>query len=354
MTETGQTDASATAACHPSEASAGAPTPPPPTRITDYLNSSTVRPKVFLAGLAAAGIERLERDDEERALTVILERPALTRRLTELVHAAARSRSNRKLQKVADAVVRVGGRVARRVAQRAFALEGEELVELRPMTIALAQKVGSAGSARALEGLEPFDLFKLWIWHALARGLGLDDAVEAARTLSGGQTAGRDQTPDKEMVVELLFAPTARPSQLPKLLALTTPALSLAEERAAELDRLQARCITLERNFADAMAKWEALRQLAGEQATALAGAERRIEQLSRDVLDERAAHGHRLRNARGGFIKFLTRDISPRLENALAALVDTPPHLDVTEDRLRFVSSLIGAQARELQDAAG
>jgi hypothetical protein len=349
MTETAPTGARPQAA----ETAAKAPAPPLPTRITDYLTSATARPKAFLSGLAAAGIERLEREDEEQVLAVLVEQPALTRRLAELVHTAAKARHSRKLQKVADAIVRVGGRAARCLAQRAFALGGEELIELQPMTMALAEKVSCAGSAGAIEGLEPFDLFKLWIWHALARGLGLDDAVEAAQKISDGRrTKGAaGQEPDKEVVIELLFAPPTRPSQLPKLLALTAPALSLAQERAAEIDRLQARCALLERRLADAVAKWEALQQHASEQAAALASAERRIEELDRNLLDERAAHGHRQRNARGGFTKFLAKEIGPRLENALEAVTAKPPYLDVTEDRLRFISSLIEAQIRKLQE---
>src|SRR5690349_16649526 len=107
----------------------------------------------------------------------------LTRRLVELVHAAAKSRRNRKLQKVTDAIVRIGGQAARRFAQRTYGLAGENLVELRSMTMALAEQVGGAKSTSSPCSPEPFDLFKLWIWHAIARGLGLDDAVEAARKI---------------------------------------------------------------------------------------------------------------------------------------------------------------------------
>lgn len=327
-------------------------TEPLPTRVSEYLALSKVRPKAFLTGLAAAKIDRFERDDEEQALAMLLDRPELTRRLAELVHTAAKSRRSRTLQKVTDATVRIGGWVARRLAQRAFGLEGEDLTELRSMTMALAENVARAQSASEYKGLEPFSLFKLWIWHALARGLSLDDAVEAARKIgNGGRTNRSNLQPEKETVVELLFSPSSPQSKLSRHLALTAPAMALAQERAAELDRLQANCTSLERRLTDCGSKWEASQHRATELTAALDAAEHRVRQLERDVLDERASHGHRLRNARGNFIGFLEGEICIRLENAMEAISTKPPHLDIAQDRLKAIGLLVNSQIEKLKE---
>ena len=222
------------------------------------------------------------------------------------------------------------------------------------MTLALAEKVDGAKTARAPERTQQFDLFKLWIWYALARGLSLDAAVEAAQKLTTTlRTENPKIEPDKETVVELLFAPSNTMSKLAKYLAVTTPAVELAKERADELDRLQARCRMLEQSLADATAKWQDLQRRADEQVAALDAAKQRIEELDRGVLDERASHAHRMRNARGRFIKFMERDIGPRLANAIEAIVGQPPYLDVADDRLKSINLLIDAEVKKLRDDA-
>jgi hypothetical protein len=316
-----------------------------------FLATSTGRPKPFLAALARAKVTTFETDDRERAAELLRQRPETARRLLELVHACACERDSRKLSKAARLVLTFANPVTRRLLRDRLGFEEDADRSIGEATCALADRIG--GLTGKDDRAAAFDLFRLWVWYAIsARGLGLDEAIDAARRLvRGAKTASDTAGPAKEAVVELLFAPTAKLSNLPKLLALTGPALAEAQERAAELTQLQDQKSLLERRLGETEAARLTVVQERDELREALAAAEKRIRLLQADLDDEKAATRRLLHEERGRFAKLLDQEVRIWLEDAAAALGLSPPYVDVAVDRVARVQKIISDTVARLNE---